>query len=293
MLRRGRARQKAASILSTFGFVTRVSLSVRVPVGKHFVRHLPCGLERRPRPREISPPPRTLEPDPMQRLILLDIDGTILDSNGAAARPFRRALEAVFGTSGPRRGYSFAGRTDPQIARDLLRLAGIDADLVAAQLDRIWPVYLEGLRAELATAAVTVFPGVRELIERADADESTVLGLLTGNVVDGARLKLAAAGIDFDRFRVGAFGSDHANRTELPAVAIDRAERMCGHRFQGKSVVIVGDTPLDIACGEHLGVRTIAVATGSYGVEELSSCRPDHVFESLAGTEAVWRAISK
>lgn len=235
----------------------------------------------------------TLDPDPMQRLVLLDIDGTILDSNGAAARPFRRALEAVFGTSGPRRGYSFAGRTDPQIARDLLRMAGIDADLIDGRLDRIWPAYLDGLRTELATAAITVLPGVRELIERADEDELTVLGLLTGNVVDGARLKLAAAGIDFARFQVGAFGSDHADRKELPAVAIDRAERMFGHRFEGKSVIIVGDTPLDIACGEHLGVRTIAVATGSYGVEELSSCGPDRVFETLARTAEVWRAITE
>lgn len=227
----------------------------------------------------------------MQRLVLLDIDGTILSSNGAAARPFRRALEEVFGTSGPLRGYSFAGKTDPQIARDLLRLARIDDEIVVSGLDRIWPLYVEGLRDELRSARVTTFPGVDRLVHRLDSDPSAVLGLLTGNVADGARLKLAAAGLDFNLFKVGAFGSDHPDRSRLPEIAIDRAERRFGHRFEGKSVVIVGDTPLDIACGEHLGVRTIAVATGSYGAEELAACGPDHVFESLDDTEAVWSAI--
>lgn len=227
----------------------------------------------------------------MQRLVLLDIDGTILSSNGAAARPFRRALEAVFGTSGPMRGYSFAGKTDPQIARDLLRLAAVTDETVTEKMERIWPLYVEGLRSELDTARVTLFPGVAQLVEWLDADESAVLGLLTGNVEDGARLKLTAAGLDFNVFKIGAFGSDHPERTELPALAIERAERRFGHRFEGKSIVIVGDTPLDIACGAHLGVRTIAVATGSYTAEELAECGPDHLFDSLADTEAVWSAI--
>jgi phosphoglycolate phosphatase len=227
----------------------------------------------------------------MQRLILLDIDGTILSSSGAAARPFRRALEAVFGTSGPPDGYSFAGKTDPQIAQDLLRLAGVDDALVQRGLERVWPLYIEGLARELGRGRVTVFPGVRELIDRADAEASAVLGLLTGNVVEGAHAKLRAAGVDPDRFTVGAFGSDHADRTSLPALAVERAERRFGHRFTGKSVVVIGDTPLDIACGEHLGVRTIAVATGSYTAEELAACRPDHVFDSLEDVDAVWRAI--
>lgn len=227
----------------------------------------------------------------MQRLILLDIDGTILSSNGAAARPFRRALEEVFGTSGPLDGYSFAGKTDPQIARDLLTLAEIEGARVSAELERVWPLYIDGMRTELATTEVTLMPGALPLIDRADAEPSAVLGLLTGNVAEGARVKLAAAGIDFERFQVGAFGSDHADRSELPEIAIERAERRFGHRFRGKSVVIVGDTPLDVACGAHLGVRTIAVATGSYGVEELEACGPDHVFETLEDTDAVWRAI--
>ena len=104
-------------------------------------------------------------------------------------------------------------------------------------------------------------------------------------------MKLEAVGLDFDWFRVGAYGSDHADRSELPAVAIARAERALGHRFEGKSVVIVGDTPHDVACGEHLGVRTLAVATGSYAPDELAACAPDHLFPDLSDTDAVWSAI--
>jgi phosphoglycolate phosphatase-like HAD superfamily hydrolase len=118
-----------------------------------------------------------------------------------------------------------------------------------------------------------------------------VLGLLTGNLVEGARLKLDASGIGFNRFRLGAYGSDHADRPELPAVAVRRAEEHFDHRFEGKSVVIIGDTPYDIACGESLGVRTLAVATGSYSEEQLAACGPDHLFSSLEDVDAVWRAV--
>ncbi|MEX2571199.1 MAG: HAD hydrolase-like protein [Gemmatimonadota bacterium] len=228
----------------------------------------------------------------MTRLVLFDIDGTILSSNGAAGRAFRQALEEVFGTSGPTEGYSFAGRTDPQIARELLDLAGLEHAEIAAGLDRVWPRYTSLLAEEFRTAAATVHPGVHALLDRIEAaPDDAVLGLLTGNVVEGARLKLGSAGIDFDRFPVGAFGSDHHDRRELPAVAIDRAEALIGHRFEGKSIVIIGDTPYDVACGEHLGVRAVAVATGTFTAEVLAGCDPDVVFDDLSDTEAVWEAI--
>lgn len=226
-----------------------------------------------------------------RRLVLFDIDGTILSSNGAAARAFRAALEGVFGTSGPRSGYSFAGRTDPQIARDLLSMAGIDALEIDAKLTEVWPRYTHLLRRELLRVRPTVYPGVTDLLDRVEQVTTSVLGLLTGNLDEGARLKLEAAGIDRERFVLGAFGSDHADRRELPAIAIRRAEARVGHRFAGKDVVIIGDTPADVECGRHLGVRTIAVATGTYGTEALHACEPDHLFEDLSDVEAVAVAI--
>lgn len=227
----------------------------------------------------------------MTRLVLFDIDGTILDSDGVASRAFRQALVEVFGTSGPEEGYSFAGRTDPEIARDLLLLAGIAEDRIEGGLEDVWDRYLQLLESGLQEAAASAHPGVEALIARLDVAAEGVLGLLTGNLVGGARLKLASAGFDFDRFRVGAFGSDHHDRKELPAIAVARARQLLERQFEGKSIVIIGDTPADIACGESLGVRTIAVATGRYSVEELAACGPDFLFDSLSGTDEVWEAI--
>ena len=227
----------------------------------------------------------------MRRLILFDIDGTLLTTDGVAGRAFRAALERVFGTSGPTRGYSFAGKTDPQIARDLLLAGGVEEPSIDAGLAAVWEHYTPTLEREIAAANTHVFPGVRELVQRLHHDPDAILGLLTGNLREGARIKLTAAGLDFDWFTVGAFGSDHARRPELPAIAIARAEEQFGRRFEGKSVVIIGDTPLDVACGEHLGVRTIAVATGNYSEDELRACGPDYLFTSLEDTDAVWRAI--
>lgn len=227
----------------------------------------------------------------MDRLVLFDIDGTLLSAAGAAAPPFREALETVFGTAGPLEGYSFAGRTDPEIATDLLTSAGLAADEIAAGLERVWELYLTGLELSLRTAAVRVLPGIPRLLDTLHEHPGVVLGLLTGNLREGARLKIEAAGLGFDRFLVGAFGSDHAQRPELPAIAVRRAEERLGRRFDGQEVVIIGDTPRDIACGAHLGVRTIAVATGSYSRGELAECGPHAVFDTLERTEEVVEGI--
>jgi phosphoglycolate phosphatase-like HAD superfamily hydrolase len=226
------------------------------------------------------------------RLVLYDIDGTLLTSHSVTARAFRAALRDVFGTDGPREGFSFAGKTDPQIAHELLTAAGVARERIEAGMPALFERYLARVRRELTPADTTVFPGVRELLGAVEAEgERAVPGLLTGNVREGARIKLDVAGLGFSRFLLGAFGSDHADRPELPALAIRRAERLTGHRFRGSEVVIIGDTPADIACGAHLGVRTLAVATGSYSAAQLAACRPDRVFEDLADTDAVLAAI--
>lgn len=229
----------------------------------------------------------------MEKLVLFDIDGTLLSAAGAAAAPFRRALETVFGTAGTLEGYSFAGRTDPEIATDLLTSAGIATEVIDAGLERTWALYLAGLEESLRTAPVRVLPGVARLLDAVHGHPDLVMGLLTGNLREGARLKVEAARLGFDRFLIGAYGSDHAQRPELPAIAIERAEQRLGRRFNGQEVVIIGDTPRDIACGAHLGVRTIAVATGSYTSAELAACGPDHLLETLEGTEEVLAELLK
>jgi len=229
----------------------------------------------------------------MRRLVLFDIDGTLLSAGGAGKRAIHAALMEVFGTTGPIGGYSFAGRTDPEIVRDLLRAGGVDDAEIDAGLPALWFRYVENLHREVREMRIHPLPGVRPLVKRVEqAGGETVLGLLTGNIAAGARIKVEAAGLRFDRFRVGAYGSDHAARPELPAIAVERARDLTGVAYAGKEIVIVGDTPKDVACGTHLGVRTIAVATGSHPVDELAACGPDHVFADLGDVDAVWRAIA-
>jgi phosphoglycolate phosphatase-like HAD superfamily hydrolase len=229
----------------------------------------------------------------MKRLVLFDIDGTLLSAGGAGARALRDALIEIYGETGPIGAYNMGGRTDPQIVRELMTATGKTVDEIEPHFDRLWKAYLRNLVEEVARTQIHALPGVPALLDRVEAGgDPTVLGLLTGNVVDGARMKVDAAGLDFGRFRVGAYGSDHGERPELPAVATRRARELTGVDYAGKEIVIIGDTPFDIACGEHLGVRTIAVATGTHPAEELARCGPDYLFDDLTDTDAVWRAIA-
>jgi phosphoglycolate phosphatase-like HAD superfamily hydrolase len=228
----------------------------------------------------------------MRRLILFDIDGTLLSADGAGKRAVQAALMDVFGTTGPIGSYSFAGRTDPEIVRDLLRADGLPDAQIESGLPALWFRYVEYLHREIHGLRVRALPGVAGLLDRVEAaGPEVVLGLLTGNIREGARIKVEAARLGFARFRVGAFGSDHAERPALPAIAVERARRETGIGFSGKEVVIIGDTPRDVACGQHLGVRTIATATGQHPVDELAACGADHTFADLSDVDAVWRAI--
>jgi phosphoglycolate phosphatase len=234
----------------------------------------------------------TAEPARARKLVLFDIDGTILWTDGAGRRAVFQALEEYFGKSGPGE-HRFDGKTDPQIVRELMRHAGVSDDDIDARLDEVLDRYVVLLHAELRGVDHRdhVYPGVRELLDELEARDDVVLGLLTGNVHPGAHAKLAAVGIDPERFRVGAFGSDHHERPELPEIARRRAERILGHPVSGSDVVVIGDTPADVACGTSIGARAIGVATGSYSVEELRACAAAAVFSDLSDTAAVVRAI--
>ncbi|HEX2723683.1 MAG TPA: HAD hydrolase-like protein [Gemmatimonadaceae bacterium] len=226
------------------------------------------------------------------RVVLFDIDGTILRSGGVGRIAMERALTSVFGSPG-RKEYHYDGKTDRQIVRDLMRSEGLtDAD-IDAQMESLLATYLEGLRAELASGerTVHVYPGVRELLDELERQDNVVLGLLTGNIEQGARAKLGAAGIDISRFRINAFGSDHEERPELPAVAQRRARALLGKDIAGDRLIVIGDTPADIRCGESIGARAIGVATGRYTVEDLQSHGAYAVFETLADTSAVLQRI--
>ena len=226
------------------------------------------------------------------RLVLFDIDGTLLSNDGAGRRAIHGALIEVFGTTGPE-GHRFDGKTDPQIVRELMALAGFEAAAVEARMERLLQSYVLRLRDELASPDhhPCVYPGVRELVDTLEAREDVALGLLTGNLLEGAHAKLESVGLDPNRFVVGAFGSDHADRPELPEVARARFAARFGRPIPGERLVIIGDTPSDVTCGRGVGARAIGVATGFYSADELRAHGAHAVFEDLADTEAVLRAI--
>ena len=225
------------------------------------------------------------------KLVLFDIDGTILWSDGAGRRAMTEALMTVFGGAGPT-DYHYDGKTDPQIVRDLMRADGHTDDIIDERIDPLMRRYLGGLERELAGGTrAHVFDGVRDLFDLLEERGDIILGLLTGNLREGAAIKLRAAGIDIGRFKVCAFGSDHHARAELPALAQRRAKEELGLDIPGDHIFVIGDTPADITCGQGIGARAIAVATGRYTPEELARHHPYALFSSLADTAAVVKVI--
>ena len=226
------------------------------------------------------------------RLVLFDIDGTLLNSGGVGRASMQRALSEVFGSPGDA-SYRYDGKTDKQIVRDVMRLEGHTDEHIDARMSFLLDRYLDGLKEGIESRKFNVrpLPGVVEILDALEARDDIVLGLLTGNVEAGARAKLSAAGIDPDRFRVNAFGSDHEHRPKLPAIAQRRFGETLGLEVAGEKVVVIGDTPADIECGRELGARAIGVASGHYSVAELEKHGPYAVFESLSDTDKVLETI--
>jgi phosphoglycolate phosphatase len=226
------------------------------------------------------------------KLILFDIDGTILWTSGAGRRAMEGALHEHFGMVGPA-SYRYDGKTDIQIVRESMREAGLSDGVIEPRMDAVMASYLERLVVELAAphAQLKCYDGVMELLDALEQREDRILGLLTGNLVDGASHKLRAVGVEPSRFQLGAYGSDHEHRHELPAIAVRRARESLGHEIPGHRVVIIGDTPADIHCGRPIGARAIGVATGHYSTEDLWQHGPAAVFADLCDTDAVMRAI--
>lgn len=214
------------------------------------------------------------------KLILFDIDGTLLDC-GPQVRPlFASALVEVFGTAGDVDGYDFAGRTDPRIVLDLVTAAGVPEREAREKLPRMRELYIERLSGALDRRGMRLLPGVEETLARLAAREDVVLALLTGNWEPGARAKLSR--FDLNRFfDFGAFGCDGVDRSELPPVALDRAEQAVGRRFDPAETLIVGDSVHDVTCAQAHGIPCLAVATGRTPAERLRGAGADWVVPDL------------
>jgi phosphoglycolate phosphatase len=233
-------------------------------------------------------PVAPMPPTP-HRLVLFDIDGTLITDDGAAREAFAEGLAEVYGFRGDVRRYDFSGRTDPQIAGMILRDAGWDDGDIESRLPSLWNHYLAGLGRN-APGRVRALPGVVALLDAVRSDERLTLALLTGNIEPGARLKLGAIALN-DYFPFGAFGSDSPRREELPPIAVERAASITGIDFRGSDVVIIGDSIYDVRCGVPHGATTIAIASGKTSAETLRAENPNYFFDSAEDLEGILSAI--
>lgn len=230
----------------------------------------------------------------MKRLVLFDIDGTLLHGGNLWRECFEGAFQACFPEITVKK-VGFNGKTDPQICHELMGQKPLDhamSKLVQLILDE----YLNRVEKALPTRAneVEALPGTHELLKQLSSIAGLQLGLLTGNVRRGAKIKLSAAKMDhfFDFGEFGAFGDDHWDRYSLPQIAANRAKTRHGIDYRGKEIVVIGDTIHDVNCGKSIGVRSIAVGTGrNVDRAELLAANPDHFFENLSDIHAVTRTI--
>lgn len=216
--------------------------------------------------------------------VLFDIDGTLVSLDGAGSRSLNRAMEELLQVTDGFRDIDFAGKTDLQIIReglDTLGLADRD-DLMHSLLER----YLLQLRSEVSTGRGHVKSGVRELLAALRELEGIYLGLLTGNAETGARLKLEPFGLN-QYFQIGAFGSDSEDRNLLLPIAVQRLQESESISVSHDRCVVVGDTPKDVECAYVHGASSIAVATGTYSLQELEKTDAELITADLANTEKI------
>ena len=219
-----------------------------------------------------------------KRLLLFDIDGTLIHSGGAGVHALIGALKERHGIDDDLGDIEIAGMTDSGIVAAILKKHGIPAtnENVTAFLDS----YVHFLSGELTRRQGKLLPGVFELLEKLRARPHVVLALLTGNISRGAQLKLEHYGV-WHFFEFGAFADDHHDRNQLGSFARSRAKEKHGREFSAAEIDVIGDTPRDIACGKVFGARTIAVATGRWSRDELAKHEPDFLIDDFSDVDGL------
>jgi phosphoglycolate phosphatase len=219
-----------------------------------------------------------------KRLLLFDIDGTLIHSGGAGMHALRRTLAERFGIDDDLKDIEIAGMTDSGIVISILKKHKVPVtnENVSAYLDG----YAHHLSLELPRRKGKLLPGILELLEKLRARPNLVLALLTGNISRGAQLKLDHYGV-WHFFEFGAFADDHHDRNQLGSFARSRAKDKHGREFSPDEIDVIGDTPRDIACGKAFGARTIAVATGTWSREELAKHEPDFLIDDFSNVDGL------
>src|SRR5438034_7053885 len=219
-----------------------------------------------------------------RRLLLFDIDGTLIHSGGAGVHALKSAFRERFGIADDLHGIEIAGMTDSGIVVSILNKHKIPAttENISAFLDS----YVHFLSLELPRRRGKLLPGVLELLQRLKSRRHLVLALLTGNVSRGAQLKLEHYGV-WHFFEFGAFADDHQDRNRLGRFARTRAKEKHDCEFAASEIDVIGDTPRDIACGKAFGARTIAVATGTWSNDQLAKFQPDFLIDDLSNVDGI------
>ena len=217
------------------------------------------------------------------RLILFDIDGTLIDSGGAGVRALDLAMKDLFSIENAFQGITMAGRTDTQIIRDGLRKHHLPEDNMISVVIR---AYLRFLSREIQNDRKHVKPGIHEILAGLQAWGSVSTGLLTGNLEKGARIKLEPFGLN-EYFASGAFGSDDEDRNNLLPIAVNRFEKLSLIQIDIRECIIVGDTPRDVECAHIHGAICIGVATGPYSYDALVDAGADHVVNDLTDQRSI------
>jgi phosphoglycolate phosphatase len=220
----------------------------------------------------------------MIRLVLFDIDGTLVRTGGAGVKAFAKVFATEFGATDHFERLKFSGRTDTSLVREFFEYHSIPA--TPENFDRFFSRYVFWLDYILATSKTEACPGVWEFIyDLKELSKSPLLGLLTGNIRLGAEIKLRHFEL-WDAFETGAFADDYEERDQIAAAALARGSRVLGEKLRGDEVLVIGDTPLDIRCGRAIGAKILAVATGGAALEELIRHGPDWAVPNLRSVSA-------
>lgn len=224
----------------------------------------------------------------MKTVCLFDIDGTLLNTGGAGQHAMEQALAEVFQVHGPYHDIPAAGRTDRAITRDLFDFHSLS--VTEEEWQRFLQSYLQHLPRSMAALNGVILPGVVDLLHQLNERNDVALGLLTGNLEVGARLKLQHFAIDHF-FHFGGFGDHHHDRDDVARVAHAAARRHLNSEIHADRVWVIGDTPSDVKCGRAIGAKVLAVATGIHSLEELESSRPDDLRSSLSDVDSVLKLM--
>jgi phosphoglycolate phosphatase len=215
------------------------------------------------------------------RILLFDIDGTLIRSGGAGKMAMENGLRSAFGIPEILGHVPYSGRTDPGISRDLLRVHDIEPSLENVQ--RLKSAYLSHLPDALRNHEGTVLPAVEEIL-RKHSREDIAMGLLTGNILAGAEIKLRHFGL-WDYFGFGGFGDGLTDRDDVARRAHEAGEKHLSRRIDPQTIWVIGDTPLDVKCARAIGAKAVAVGTGWHSLEELAASKPDYLIADFTQAE--------